>query len=330
MKKIYFIILIIFLSSCSEDKDKESKNGLLKITFATDWKAQAEQGGFYQALASGKYLEKGLDVKIIQGNANINIPRLLASDSIDFGMGSNSFIPMNMVVNNIPGKAVMAVFQKDPQIIMTHASNNVENIEDIMGLPIMIADASIGGFWLWLKSKYSFKDNQIRKKTISLAPFLRDTSSIQQGYLTSEPYLFEQVTGEQPKVFLMADYGYPSYGAMILASNTMIMKDPKVVQDFVDASIEGWIDYVYGDPTLGNKLILSENSEMTEEVLFQAIGKIREYNMISNEASLGKDIGKMSEEKWKNFFNIMSENGVYDKDLNWRDAYTLDFIEKGN
>ncbi|MBN44566.1 MAG: nitrate ABC transporter substrate-binding protein [Rhodobiaceae bacterium] len=330
MKKIYFVIFLIFLSSCSEDEKKENNNELLEITFATDWKAQAEQGGFYQALASGKYLKKGLDVKIIQGSANINIPRLLASNSIDFGMGSNSFIPMNMVANNIPGRAVMAVFQKDPQIIMTHTSNNIESIEDIMDLPIMIADASIGGFWLWLKSKYNFKDNQIRKKTISLAPFLRDTSSIQQGYLTSEPYLFEQVTGEQPKVFLMADYGYPSYGAMILASNTMIKNNPKIVQNFVDASIEGWIDYIYGDPSLGNKLILKENSEMTEDVLLQAIRKIREYNMISNEASLGADIGKMSEEKWRNFFNIMSENGVYNKNLNWRDSYTLDFIEKGN
>ena len=330
MKKIYFVIFLIFLSSCSEDEKKENNNELLEITFATDWKAQAEQGGFYQALASGKYLKKGLDVKIIQGSANINIPRLLASNSIDFGMGSNSFIPMNMVANNIPGRAVMAVFQKDPQIIMTHTSNNIESIEDIMDLPIMIADASIGGFWLWLKSKYNFKDNQIRKKTISLAPFLRDTSSIQQGYLTSEPYLFEQVTGEQPKVFLMADYGYPSYGAMILASNTMIKNNPKIVQNFVDASIEGWIDYIYGDPSLGNKLILKENSEMTEDVLLQAIRKIREYNMISNEVSLGADIGKMSEEKWRNFFNIMSENGVYNKNLNWRDSYTLDFIEKGN
>ena len=171
MKKIYFIIFLSFLSACSEDKRVENDNDLLQITFATDWKAQAEQGGFYQALASGKYLEKGLDVKIIQGSANINIPRLLASSSIDFGMGSNSFIPMNMVANNIPGKAVMAVFQKDPQIIMTHGDNNINSIDDIKDLPIMIADASIGGFWLWLKSKYNFNDSQSRKKTISLAPF---------------------------------------------------------------------------------------------------------------------------------------------------------------
>ena len=132
--------------------------------------SSAEQGGFYQALASGKYLEKGLDVKIIQGSANINIPRLLASSSIDFGMGSNSFIPMNMVANNIPGKAVMVVFQKDPQIIMTHGDNNINSIDDIKDLPIMIADASIGGFWLWLKSKIILTIVKL-KKTISLAPF---------------------------------------------------------------------------------------------------------------------------------------------------------------
>ena len=330
MKKIYFIIFLIFLSACSEDKRVENDNDLLQITFATDWKAQAEQGGFYQALASGKYLEKGLDVKIIQGSANINIPRLLASNSIDFGMGSNSFIPMNMVANNIPGKAVMAVFQKDPQIIMTHGDNNINSIDDIKGLPIMIADASIGGFWLWLKSKYNFNDSQIRKKTISLAPFLKDVSSIQQGYLTSEPYLFEQITGQQPKVFLMADYGYPSYGAMILTSNKMITENPDIVQDFVDASIEGWIEYIYGDPSLGNQLILNENNEMTEAVLFQAIKKIREYNMISNEVLLGKNIGTMSDKKWNDFFNIMAENNVYDKTLNWKEAYTLDFIKEGN
>ena len=159
---------------------------------------------------------------------------------------------------------------------------------------------------------------------------LKDVSAIQQGYLTSEPYLFEQITGQQPKVFLMADYGYPSYGAMILASNKMIIENPDIVQDFVDASIDGWVEYIYGDPSLGNQLILSENNEMTEAVLFQAIKKIREYNMISNEVLLGKNIGTMSDKKWNDFFTIMAENNVYDKTLNWKEAYTLDFIKEGN
>lgn len=330
IKKI-LIILLITLSACTEQSDDMvEENNLIKVTFATDWKAQAEQGGFYQALAAGLYAEKGLNVKIIQGNSNVNVPRLIASNTVEFGIGSNSFIPLNMAENKIPGKAIMAIFQKDPQIIMTHSSSNVESLEDMVGLPIMISDASIGAFWLWLKFKYGFDDSQIRKKTFSLAPFLSNKSSIQQGYLTSEPFLVEKETGLAPKIFLLSDYGYPSYGAMVLASQKIIEDQPMIVKKFVDASIEGWRQYIYEDPTLGNELIMIENTEMKEDILLQAIKKIRSYNLISNEISQGRNIGLMTEKKWKDFFMTMSRNGVYKKDLQWKNSFTLEFIKESN
>ena len=322
---------MLALCSCSEEVENIStEDNLIEITFATDWKAQAEQGGFYQALAAGLYEKNGLKVKIIQGSANVNVPRLIASNSVEFGIGSNSFIPLNMVANKIPGKAVMAIFQKDPQIIMTHPDSDIRNLKDMRDLPIMISDASIGAFWLWLKSKYDFKDNQIRKKTFSLAPFLSNKSSIQQGYLTSEPFLVEREAGFTPRVFLLADYGYPSYGAMVLASSNVLKNNPEIVKAFVDASIEGWRQYIYDDPSLGNELIMLENNEMKEDILLQAIKKIRNYELVSNEISKGLDIGLMTDIKWESFFKTMSINGVYEKDLEWRESFTLDFINKDN
>ena len=322
---------MLALCSCSEEGENIStEDNLIEITFATDWKAQAEQGGFYQALAAGLYEKNGLKVKIIQGSANVNVPRLIASNSVEFGIGSNSFIPLNMVANKIPGKAVMAIFQKDPQIIMTHPDSDIRNLKDMRDLPIMISDASIGAFWLWLKSKYDFNDNQIRKKTFSSAPFLSNKSSIQQGYLTSEPFLVEREAGFTPRVFLLADYGYPSYGAMVLASSNVLKNNPEIVKAFVDASIEGWRQYIYDDPSLGNKLIMLENNEMKEDILLQAIKKIRNYELVSNEISKGLDIGLMTDIKWESFFKTMSINGVYEKDLEWRESFTLDFINKEN
>ena len=322
---------MLALCSCSEEGENIStEDNLIEITFATDWKAQAEQGGFYQALAAGLYEKNGLKVKIIQGSANVNVPRLIASNSVEFGIGSNSFIPLNMVANKIPGKAVMAIFQKDPQIIMTHPDSDIRNLKDMRDLPIMISDASIGAFWLWLKSKYDFNDNQIRKKTFSLAPFLSNKSSIQQGYLTSEPFLVEREAGFTPRVFLLADYGYPSYGAMVLASSNILKNNPEIVKAFVDASIEGWRQYIYDDPSLGNELIMLENNEMKEDILLQAIKKIRNYDLVSNEISKGLDIGLMTDIKWESFFKTMSINGVYEKDLEWRESFTLDFINKEN
>ena len=281
-------------------------------------------------MAAGLYEKNGLKVKIIQGSTNVNVPRLIASNSVEFGIGSNSFIPLNMVANKIPGKAVMAIFQKDPQIIMTHPDSDIRNLKDMRDLPIMISDASIGAFWLWLKSKYDFTDNQIRKKTFSLAPFLSNKSSIQQGYLTSEPFLVEREAGFTPRVFLLADYGYPSYGAMVLASSNVLKNNPEIVKAFVDASIEGWRQYIYDDPSLGNELIMLENNEMKEDILLQAIKKIRNYELVSNEISKGLDIGLMTDIKWESFFKTMSINGVYEKDLEWRESFTLDFINKEN
>ena len=322
---------MLALCSCSEEGENIStEDNLIEITFATDWKAQAEQGGFYQALAAGLYEKNGLKVKIIQGSANVNVPRLIASNSVEFGIGSNSFIPLNMVANKIPGKAVMAIFQKDPQIIMTHPDSDIRNLKDMRDLPIMISDASIGAFWLWVKSKYDFTDNQIRKKTFSLAPFLSNKSSIQQGYLTSEPFLVEREAGFTPRVFLLADYGYPSYGAMVLASSNVLKNNPEIVKAFVDASIEGWRQYIYDDPSLGNELIMLENNDMKEDILLQAIKKIRNYELVSNEISKGLDIGLMTDIKWESFFKTMSINGVYEKDLEWRESFTLDFINKEN
>ena len=325
------IIFLLALCSCSEEGENIlTEDNLIEITFATDWKAQAEQGGFYQALAAGLYEKNGLKVKIIQGSSNVNVPRLIASNAIEFGIGSNSFIPLNMVANKIPGKAVMAIFQKDPQIIMTHPENDIRNLEDMRDLPIMISDASIGAFWLWLKSKYGFTDSQIRKKTFSLAPFLSNKSSIQQGYLTSEPFLVEKEAGFAPRVFLLADYGYPSYGAMVLASSEVITNNPEIVKAFVNASIEGWRQYIYEDPSLGNELIMLENNEMKEDILLQAIKKIRNYELVSNEISKGLDIGLMTDIKWESFFETMASNGVYEKNLKWRESFTLDFINKEN
>jgi len=254
---------------------RDAQSDLVRVTFATDWKAQAEHGGFYQALAKGYYEEAGLDVEILQGGPGVNVAQLLAAHSVDFGLGSNSFVPLNMAAADAGAKAVMASFQKDPQVFITHPRGDVKSIADMKGKPIMVSDATVSAFWQWLKSKYGFDDTQIRKYTFNLAPFLTDEKAIQQGYLSSEPYMIRQ-QGVEPQVFLLSDYGYPGYAAFILASDRMIAERPEVVQAFVDASIKGWVSYIYGDPSAANELIKRDNPEMTDDVIANAIRLMRE------------------------------------------------------
>ena len=303
-----------------------SAHALEPVTFATDWKAQAEQGGFYQAKALGLYEKAGLDVTIRGGGPGVNIPQLLGAGAIDFGMGSNSFIPLNMVRAGVPATAVMAAFQKDPQVLITHPRDDIKTLADMRDKPVMIADASVNAFWVWLKARYDFSDRQIRKYTFNLAPFLVNPAAIQQGYVTSEPYTIETRGGFAPQVFLLSDYGYPSYAAMVLAQNRMIAERPDLVQAFVNASIEGWRSYIYGDPSPGNRLIMQSNPDMTSDIIEQAIEQMRTRGMLIPADGRRDGIGMMQEARWQDFFATMSANGVYPSSLDWRAAFTTQFV----
>ncbi len=298
-----------------------------RIVFATDWKAQAEHGGFYQAVAKGFYTARGLDVEIRQGGPGVNIPQLMGAGAIDFGMGSSSFMPLNMLREGIRAKAVMAVFQKSPEILMTHPREDIHSLADMKGQPILLADASIGAVFVWLKARYGFEDAQVRKYTFNMAPFLADPKAIQQGYLTSEPFMYERETGRKPQIFLYADHGYPSYATLVMVNIKVIEAKPELVQAFVDATIEGWRDYLHGDPAPGNALIQRDNPEMNAATIAQAIEKMKAYGIVESGDTQALGIGAMSDARWAEFFNVMRDSGVYPADMDVRAAYTLQFID---
>lgn len=301
----------------------------VRVVFATDWKAQAEHGGFYQALAKGYYSEAGLDVVIQQGGPGVNVPQLLATDTVQFGIGSNSFIPLNAVVADAGLRAVMATFQKDPQVLIAHPRDDVKSIADMKGKPIMVSDATVAAFWQWLKVKYGFTDNQIRKYTFNLAPFLADENAIQEGYLSSEPYTIEKEGKFKPQVFLLSDHGYPGYAAFVMTADETIDTQPDVVRKFVEASIRGWVDYLHGDPTPANALIKRDNPEMTDDLLAHAIATLKAHGVVDSGDTETLGLGAMTDERWQSFYDTMSAAGVFPKDLDVHEAYTLEFVNQG-
>ncbi len=314
------------LTACGRSEAPVDDDGRVRLRFATDWRAQAEHGGFYQALASGAYEKRGLNVQIIQGGPTVNVPQLLASGAVELGMGSNSFIAMNLVAEGAPVKAVAAFFQKDPQVLIAHPDPSLNSIADLTGRPILLADASVSAFWVWLKAKYAFTDDQVRKYTFNLAPFLADERAVQQGYLTSEPYTIEKVAGFTPKVFLLADEGYPSYATMVLAPNAFARDNGAALRSFIAASVEGWRDYIQGDGKAADALIRRANPDMTQDVLDQARAKLKANGIVDGGDAALYGLGAMTAERWQAFFDVTSEAGVYPPNLDWRQAFTTQYL----
>jgi NitT/TauT family transport system substrate-binding protein len=298
-----------------------------KVTFGTDWKAEAEHGGYYQAIATGIYEKHGLEVSLRQGGPQVNHAQLLAAGRLDFNEAPNSFISLNFANENIPMIAVAAMFQKDPSVLIAHPGVGNDSLAALKGKPIMIGADTRVGWWLFLKAKFGYTDDQIRPYTFNVAPFLVDKNAVQQGYLTSEPFIIEQ-QGVKPVVFLIADAGYASYGSIIQTSMKMAEEKPDLVQRFVDASIEGWYSYLQGDPAPANALIKKDNPEMSDEILAYAIARIKQAGIVDSGDTQRMGIGAMSDGRWQDFFKVMAEQGLYPKTLDYRKAYTLRFVNK--
>lgn len=314
------------VSACQRSEAPVDEEGRVRLRFATDWRAQAEHGGFYQALASGAYARRGLNVQIIQGGPGVNVPQLLASGAVELGMGSNSFIPLNLVAEGAPVKAVAAFFQKDPQVLIAHPDPALRSIADLRGRPFLLADASVTAFWVWLKAKYGFTDDQVRKYTFNLAPFLADERAVQQGYLTSEPYTIERTAGFTPKVFLLADEGYPSYATMVLAPDAFARDNAAALRSFIAGSAEGWRDYIQGDGKAADALIRKDNPEMTQDILDQARAKLKANGIVDGGDAALYGLGAMTAERWQAFFEVTSGAGVYPAGLDWRKAFTTQYL----
>jgi NitT/TauT family transport system substrate-binding protein len=299
---------------------------LTPVTFGTNWVAQAEHGGFYQAVADGTYEACGLDVTIVPGGPQVNNTALLLAGRIDFYMGGHLDAYFG-VVEDLPLVNVMASFQKDPQVILTHPGR-VEDFAGLTELTMIVQDNAT--YYEWMKSAYGFTDDQRQTYTFNSAPFIVNEDAGQQGYLSSEPFAVERETGWKPDVYLIADAGYDAYSTTIQTLRPTIEERPEVVQCFVEASIEGWYNYLYNDNSAADELIKADNPDMTQEAIDYAIEVMIANGIVDSGDTLELGIGAMTEERMQSFYEAMVEAGVIEGGLDITPSYDLTYINKGH
>ena len=300
-----------------------------KVSFGTNWVAEAEHGGFFQAVADGTYKKYGLDVTIVPGGPNDNNRMLLIAGKIDFFMTANTLMSFDAVANNVPVVTVAAMFQKDPEVLLAHPETKATKLEDLKPLTLFVSKEGMTSYFQWLKSEYGFSDKNVRPYTFNPQPFIANPKSAMQGYVSSEPFAVEKAAGFKPTIFLLADYGFNDYSTLIETRRDMVDKKPDLVQRFVDASIIGWYHYIYGDNSAGNALIKKLNPEMTDALLANSVAKMKQYGIVDSGDSLKNGIGAMSDERVTSFFGKMVKAGVVRPNLDYRKSYTLRFVNKG-
>jgi len=300
-----------------------------KVSFGTNWVPEAEHGGFFQAVADGTYTKYGLDVTIVPGGPNDNNRMLLIAGKLDFFMAANTLMSFDAVANKVPVVSVAAIFQKDPQVLLSHPESRITKLEELKPLTLFVSKEGITSYFQWLKTEYGFSEKNVRPYTFNPQPFIADPQSAMQGYVTSEPYAIEKAAHFKPGIILLADYGFNTYSTLIETRVELVDKKPDLVQRFVDASIIGWYHYLYGDNASGNALIRKLNPEMTDELLAYSIARMKEYGIVDSGDTLRDGIGAMSDARAASFYDKMVRAGVVRPDIDFRKAYTLRFVNKG-
>ncbi len=300
-----------------------------KVTFATNWVAQAEHGGFYQALADGTYRQHGLDVTLLPGGPNVNHRLQLIAGRIAFYMSANTLQAFDAAAQNIPTLVVAAMFQKDPQVLLAHPDQGIEKFDDLKKLTLLISKEGVASYYQWMMHDFGFTERQVKPYTFNPQPFLADKRTAMQGYVTSEPYAIETQGGFKPKIFLIADHGWGSYSTLIETRRDLVEKKPDLVQRFVDASAIGWMNYLYGDNAAANARIKRDNPEMTDARIAYSVAKMKEYGIVDSGDTIEGGVGAMTDARMKSFFDQMVAAGVVKAGIDYRKAYSLQFVNKG-
>lgn len=307
-----------------------SAQTLDKVSYQTNWRAQAEHGGFYYAAVNGIYKKYGIDAEIRPGGPQQNPSQLLLGGRVDMIM-SNAFEAIRYAQEKIPFLCIASIFQKDPQVIISHPGVGHDSFEALKGKPILVGAAGRNSYWPFLKAKFGYTDEQIRPYTFNMAPFLADKNISQQGFLSSEPFAILKQGGVTPVVHLIADAGFENYNTTINISRKMADEKKDVVQRFVTATLEGWAEYMKGGE--GNKAadaqILKDNPDMDQEKIDYALKVMTERGIVQSGDALTLGIGAMTDVRWASFYKTMTEAGVFPAGIDLKKAYSLEFINKG-
>jgi NitT/TauT family transport system substrate-binding protein len=293
-----------------------------KVTFLTNWYAQAEHGGFYQAKAAGIYEKAGLDVTIRMGGPQVNVMQLLLAGEGDVLMGYDLQV-LKMLEQGLPVTTIATSFQFDLQGMMTH--EHVTGLADLKDKTILVATSGRTTWWPWLKAKYKYTDEQTRPYTFNLQPFIADKNVVQQGYATSEPFS-AKLQGVPVKFYLFARDGYPPYGTTMVTTRKFVDERPDVAARFVKASLEGWRDYLK-NPAPANVLIKADNPKMGDAQIAYAVEEMKAIKLIDGGDAQTMGIGIITEARWKATYDFMVGAGLLKPDVDWKHGFTDRFVK---
>ncbi len=310
MMRIVMISILAALSAagCGKGSDVSRDSNRPAVTLQLNWKAEPQFGGFYAAQVEGIYAQHGLSVKITEGGASAPTVDMIGAGTVPFAIVSGDEI-VRARANGNPIVALFAVYQTNPQGIMTRASRGFKTLADVFTHEGTLAMERGLPYSDFLEKKYGFAKLKIVPSAFGdLSLYRAEENYAMQCFVTSEP-LAAKKTGIEPQTFLIADSGYNPYTTVLATSETYLNSNRQMVEKMVDAVRQGWQVYL-ADPTKTNQYMGKLNPTMDAQTFAQSAEAQKRLIQIA-----GADIGAMTLERWQQLVRQLVELKVIEKPI---------------
>ncbi|MBM7570141.1 ABC transporter substrate-binding protein [Aquibacillus albus] len=320
------VLLSVGIIGCSQDEPNQAnaespnqEDELISVKQLTNWFAQPDFGGQYAALEEGYYEDVGLDMTIESGGPQISEIQIVASGEADFGMATGDEL-LAARQEGLPVVAIAALFQVNPQVLLYHEGQDIEDFNDLNGRTVFVAPGVM--YWEYLKDAYELGDVNEMAFSGQFNQFIEDETAVSQAYLTTAPYNLSK-QGVETEYLLVNDSGYETYADVLFTTEDYIEEHPEIVQNYVEASLKGW-DYYKTNYEEINKVILEENPDLNLDAMKYSSEQLMDLVFGSDAAEHG--VGYMSNQKWKKLAGQLKDIGILTEDIDVEEAFTTEFL----
>jgi ABC-type nitrate/sulfonate/bicarbonate transport system substrate-binding protein len=296
------------------------------LTIQLNWIANVEFAGVLLAKERGWYEDAGIDLTIKPWKSGLSPIEEVIAGKAQIGVAEGA----DIIIARSKGekiRAIAAKFQKSPLCLISKQKLGIKTPEQLRGKRVGIYHPSNTLMIKIVLADVGMKYDDIIPVEVGwdIQSLLDDRTDVHPGYMNDEPLSIKE-KGYETDVIPAFKYGYDFYGEVYFVADTMIQKQPELIQTFLNVTLRGW-HKAFKTPLETARMIVAEYfpkgsvPQQTESLkLFHTlatVGLVLGDNMI----------GIMEGRFWARGVDILYKYKQIDKKIPATDLFTLEFLK---
>lgn len=311
------------------DETKTDSGELTPVVFQSKWIPQAQFMGYYVALSKGYYEEEGLDVTILPGGSDINVPSVVESGTAQIGT-TNLYNVLSYQEQGYPLVTISQVMQDSPFAFVCH-KDQVSSIADLKGKTLGVWTGGNDAPVRALLTKNGIdpdKDATLASQGTTIDGFLDGTFAGYSAMTYNEELLAYEAgyTDDDLYTISMEDEGCGMLADCIFVNADWLKDNRDTAVAFMKATIRGW-QYACENTDEATDIVYSYMDKDNADYDHQKKSAVEVAKLVLPEGEDASIVGTIPDDKVENTIDIALTYGIITKSTDKDTVYDHSIME---